>query len=107
MKQLGRGSQRINLHGVLLYLEDFLSILELFKENCDVVEVTADGFVLDDPETEILQLKSRLNRLEVFELRIEGSQLQGSATKYPPLASLSLLGDYGSLSYNADDTKAK
>jgi hypothetical protein len=75
MKQLGRGSQRIDLHGVLLYLEDFFPILGLFKENCDVVEVTADGFVLDDPETEILQLKSRLNRSELFELRIVGSQL--------------------------------
>jgi hypothetical protein len=121
MKQVGQGTQRLALHGVLLYLEEFFSILTLFKQNCDVVKVTADGFALDDPETEVSQLASRLNRSEVFKLDIEGSQFlpgqsRGSSaesedliyrTKYPPLASLSLQGESGSLEYDADDPRAK
>jgi hypothetical protein len=103
MKQLGRGSQRIPLHGVLLCLEDFFSILALFRENCDVVKVTADGLTLDDAETEILELRGRLNRPGVFKLEIEGT----SKAKYRPLAEISLNGDLGSLTYDADDPKAK
>lgn len=131
MRQLARGQESINLSGVLLYLEDFFQILGLFKEHCDVVEVFADGFALDNPEVEIPQLKSRLNRSEVFDLMVEGSQFYPldahtespargleamdpkeanelhRRKKYPPLASLTLHGDYQSLAYDADDPKAK
>src|ERR1035438_2874653 len=122
MKQLPRGSQKIHLRGVLLYLEDFLAIVQLFRETCDVVEVTADGFALDDPPTEISQLKERLNRSEVYRLKIDGTHLDPvdpetqkskerlhirPQKKYPSVATLGLDNWWGYVEYDDDDPKAK
>ena len=122
MKQLPRGSQKIHLRGVLLYLEDFLAIVQLFRETCDVVEVTADGFALDDPPTEISQLKERLNRSEVYRLKIDGTHLDPvdpetqqrkerlhirPQKKYPSVATLGLDNGWGYVEYDDDDPKAK
>jgi hypothetical protein len=68
MQRLKQGRQTIDVSHVLLYLEDFFAIVQLFREHCEAVEVTADGFLLDDPQGDIIQLKDQIHRLKVLDL---------------------------------------
>ena len=72
MQKLKRGRESIAVYETVLYLDDFLAILQLFEDHCDSVKVAVEDLLLDDPRAEIFQLKDRLNRLEVFRLNIEG-----------------------------------
>jgi|ERR1039457_3187865 hypothetical protein len=72
MQKLPKGRKRISVDETVLYLDDFLAVLQLFKDHCDSVKVTVEDYLLDDPGSEIAQLKDRLNRSEVFRLNIEG-----------------------------------
>jgi hypothetical protein len=132
MQKLPKGRKRISVDETVLYLDDFLAVLQLFKDHCDSVKVTVEDYLLDDPGSEIAQLKDRLNRSEVFRLNIEGrdfystqelTDLLGKSgggvdlkkveelrslkgPKYPAVAELWLDGGYGTLDYDADNLRA-
>jgi hypothetical protein len=131
MQKLKQGRGSTTVHETVLYLDDFLAILQLFNDHCDSVKVTVEDYLLDDPGSEIFQLKDRLNRTEVFRLNIEGKDfystqelidLLGKSAddlktveelrsqkrpKYLPVAELTLWGGgYGTLDYDADDLRA-
>lgn len=123
MKAIKRETETTTVHGVLLYVEDFLAIVDLLKENCDVVDIALDGFTLDGQiEAELDELRKKLNRSTVFDLKVSGFNFhpgwgnedeQRRSRCYPPVAELSLAGkrvfgfEHGSLDHDAGDLKAK
>jgi hypothetical protein len=72
MQKLKRGEERIAVYETVLYLDDFLALVQLFEEHCNSVTVTVEDFRLDDPGSAILQMKDRLRRSVAFEPRIKG-----------------------------------
>jgi hypothetical protein len=130
VQKLKRGRESITVHETVLYLDDLLAIVQLFKDHCDSVKVTVEDYLLDDPGSEIFQLKDRLNRSEAFRLTILGQDfystqelmdLLGESAddpkraeelrsqkqlKHPALAELRLDGSWGTLDYDADNLRA-
>jgi hypothetical protein len=130
MQKLKQGKESITVDETVLYLDDFLAILQLFRDHCDSVKVTVEDYLLDDPGSEIFQLKDRLNRSEVFRLNIEGQDFYSTQElidllgksgddlkkveelrsqerpKYPAVAELRLHSGYGTLDYDADNLRA-
>ncbi|MGA7237195.1 MAG: hypothetical protein WBY44_16030, partial [Bryobacteraceae bacterium] len=72
MQKLPR-SQTKNVDPVQLYLDDFLNIVKLLKENCKSVEVELDGYQLEScSEEELAELRERLPAPFVHEIDIRG-----------------------------------
>ena len=53
MQKLKRGRESIAVYETVLYLDDFLAILQLFEDHCDSVKVAVEDLLLDDPRAEI------------------------------------------------------